>query len=1189
MTDKPEQEKIIENYFSEIDSNVQLLYKIAEEARSQNLDPEPTPSVVLARDMAERVEGLISTVAPQIKNKGVSKRIRELEKKFGFLDWRVALKIAEEVTKEKFCKFKDKIEAMEIGIRTGFAYLTLGTVASPLEGFVQLKIKKRKDGKEYVCPFYSGPIRSAGGTAASVSVIIVDYVRIKMGYSAYDPTEKEVKRYSSELYDYHERITNLQYLPSHEEIEFMTKNLPVQVGGDPSEKKEVSNYKDLERVETNIIRNGVCLTVGEGLCQKAKKVWKKLSIWGHDFELGHWDFLEEFLKIQKEVRAKSSATSNKKDGQSELKVPPNYTFIKDLVAGRPVLTHPLAPGGFRLRYGRCRTSGYSASCLHPATMVVLDDYIGTGTQLKVERPGKATTVSPCNTIEGPIVKLKDGSVLLLNTEKQARKYLPEVEEILFLGDILFCYGDFMNRAHTLITPGYCVEWWVQELEKKIVDLFGSLDTIKLSELVGMDSENLDYLLKNPFKAKISTKAAINLTKSINIPLHPDYTYHWKLINKQELFDFISLIEEGHIETEGGKILKLILPLDKRKIILENMGIPHLVTNNEFIVLEKDTARAIAFTLNFFDKSDLAKTKAILESTIDKKPLEMLNTLQHVFLRDKSGYFIGARMGRPEKAKPRKLTGSPHVLFPVGEEGGRLKSFQSSLESGNIRADFPIYRCKKCNTDSVFPTCDECGSKAKRMYFCKICGLMESRDCKIHGPNLTYKIQDFDIKKHLKLYLKKLKMNVAPDLIKGVRTTSNRDHTPEHLMKGILRAHHGVYVNKDGTIRYDMTQQPITHFKPKEIGTQIEKLKELGYIKDIEGKLLEDENQILEILPQDVILPKSYGSGEEGAQTCFLKVSKFIDDLLIKFYNLPPYYNLKSPEDLAGHLTTILAPHTSAGIVARIIGFSDTQGLYASPVIHAATRRDCDGDEACAILLLDNFLNFSKEYLPAHRGSKQDAPLIITSKLIPQEVDDMVFDLDVEWKYPLSFYNACLEYKKPWEINFPLFGKRLATPKQYYDFGFTHHTNNINSGVTCSAYKTLPSMKDKLTGQMILAEKIRAVDESDVARIVIEKHFIRDIKGNLRKFSTQGFRCVKCNAKYRRPPLSGTCDKCPNGKIIFTVSEGSIVKYLEPTISLSEKYNLSPYLKQTIFLVKKMIENIFGRDKEKQVGLGMWFD
>ena len=127
----------------------------------------------------------------------------------------------------------------------------------------------------------------------------------------------------------------------------------------------------------------------------------------------------------------------------------------------------------------------------------------------------------------------------------------------------------------------------------------------------------------------------------------------------------------------------------------------------------------------------------------------------------------------------------------------------------------------------------------------------------------------------------------------------------------------------------------------------------------------------------------------------------------------------------------------------------------------------------------------------------------------------------------------------------------------------------------------------MKGQMDLADRIRAVDASDVARLVIEKHLLRDIKGNLRKFSTQQFRCSKCPEKYRRPPLSGKCLAC-GGRLIFTVSEGTIIKYLEPAISLSDKYNLPPYLKQVLMLTKNRVEGVFGKDKDKQEGLGRWF-
>mgnify|MGYP000229918722 CR=1 FL=1 len=65
-----------------------------------------------------------------------------------------------------------------------------------------------------------------------------------------------------------------------------------------------------------------------------------------------------------------------------------------------------------------------------------------------------------------------------------------------------------------------------------------------------------------------------------------------------------------------------------------------------------------------------------------KILDFLKKSSKITIRDKSGTFIGARMGRPEKSKLRKLTGSPHVLFPVGEEGGRLRSFQAALEAND---------------------------------------------------------------------------------------------------------------------------------------------------------------------------------------------------------------------------------------------------------------------------------------------------------------------------------------------------------------------------------------------------------------------------------------------------------------------------------------------------------------------------
>src|SRR3989344_860487 len=249
-----------------------------------------------------------------------------------------------------------------------------------------------------------------------------------MGYAAFDPTEEESNHPIPEIGDYHERVTNLQYFPSEEELRFIISHLPVEVSGDPTETLEVSNYKDAGRIETNTIRGGVCLVLAEGVSQKARKLWVQLKDWGKEFGVD-WGFLEEFLNVQKVIKAKQSdSTTGEKP-----KITPNYTYINDIVAGRPVLSAPLAAGGFRLRYGRARCSGFSCSAVHPATLVVLNRYFATGTQLKVERPGKATVLTMCDTIDGPIVKLRNGSVVQLKVEAEAKQALSEVIEILFLG------------------------------------------------------------------------------------------------------------------------------------------------------------------------------------------------------------------------------------------------------------------------------------------------------------------------------------------------------------------------------------------------------------------------------------------------------------------------------------------------------------------------------------------------------------------------------------------------------------------------------------------------------------------------------------------------------------------------------------------------------------------------------------
>ncbi|MCK5628831.1 DNA polymerase II large subunit, partial [Candidatus Bathyarchaeota archaeon] len=418
----------------------------------------------------------------------------------------------------------------------------------------------------------------------------------------------------------------------------------------------------------------------------------------------------------------------------------------------------------------------------------------------------------------------------------------------------------------------------------------------------------------------------------------------------------------------------------------------------------------------------------------------------------------------------------------------------------------------------------------------------------------------------------------PKKLKGVKGLRSEEKTPEKIEKGVLRAKYDLSVYKDGTIRFDVTNAPLTHFKPSEIGVSIQDLKALGYCDDMFGAPLSSSTQICELKIQDVVIPRK-------AATYFLRVAKFIDDLLVKVYGLSSFFNVELPEDLVGHLILGLAPHTSVSILGRVIGFTNLNVCYAHPIWHSAKRRDCDGDEDTIMLALDTLLNFSRKYLPDQIGGIMDAPLFLLPFVAPREVQRQAHDFDVDSDYPIEFYEKTCEKVDAKQVSslIDLVGKRLGTQLQFEGFNFTTPVSDINIGNSESAYKHFKSMIEKMNKQLELGEKIEAVDPKYVALKVLTTHFIRDIAGNLRAFSTQGFRCKSCNKRFRRLPLRGKCPFC-NGSLSLTVYRGGIEKYLKVSQNLVRKYNLSNYYAQRIKLIEREITSMFDNKKPKQFTL-----
>ncbi len=1582
-------------YFRSLEEEAKKLYLIAAKARTRGEDPAFEPEIPLAKDLAGRVEGLVGP-------RGVAGRIRELGGKLSKEE--AALEVAREIVEGRFGSFPSPEEAAEQAIRTALAVLTEGIVAAPLEGIVKARIKKNYDNTSYLAIYFAGPIRSAGGSAQALAVLTGDYVRHALGLDRYKPTEEEIERFAEETDLYNAEASRLQYLPSSKEVRHAIRNIPVEITGEGTDRIEVSGYRNLERVETNQVRGGAILVLAEGVLQKAPKLLKYVD----KFRLPGWEWLREYGKSKSTVKA-----------EGEIK--PNSRFIKDLIAGRPVLSHPSAHGGLRLRYGRSRNSGFASACLHPATMAVLDDFIAIGTQIKTERPGKGAAVTPCDSIEGPIVKLLDGSVIRIETPEQARRLRPQIKEVLYLGDILVSYGDFLENNHPLMPSGYVEEWWVQELERAASDKQGYMEYIR-----GKVPEPVE---------------AVRLSEDLGVPMHPRYTYFYSALSKDELRDLARWLGTGKVI--GGRY---ILDTAEEKVLLERLGVPHRVFKNNVIIEEHEPLlRSLGLHMGM---EEFGRVYEKASSSLDA-----VNSFG-IKVRHKAPTFIGARMGRPEKAKERKMQPAVNVLFPIGQSGGRTRDVKKAAAKEKITVEVARRWCSRCEDYSITTLCPRCGKPTELQRGCSSCGRpSEEERCRGCGGLATfYHSREVEIRRLLRRAVERV--GDTPKELKGVIGMTSAYKIPEPLEKGILRSRHGVYVFKDGTTRFDATDAPLTHFTPAEVGVAVDRLRELGYTRDYLGSPLKSPDQILELKCQDVIIPHEAGE-------YLLRTSHFIDELLVRFYRLKPYYNARVKEDLVGHLIVGLAPHTSAAILGRIIGFTRAKTCYAHPYFHAAKRRNCllpstemlvlnhghakllslediyknaaseevvvddfgtksrkvdlttlaldpvtgefktrriksvirspaprhliniktrsgrtitaspehrlivysskglvfknaleldegdsllvpvkinvpeddlrgfdllaelgkigdlrdrvvvqdlegavrglvkglgglmeaskrvgiskktlayylyrdrvplvvlekllklcgkdfkavpegcfigvkrgavsiprvikmrpefmrfigyylaaghagvaekqyrvslsswdeevladirdciektfgltpkagegviaissravyhflvdvlgigcgahnkriphiflslprekvrellrayfagngsvergrphvtcssanpgllndigfllhrfgifweirheeseaggmdeevytrkytlsmrsfyakkflqeigftnakqgvlqcslkkeraprlrrkgdtvldpvkeaaivkcdtdflydvevedyhnfltgdfilsgncDGDEDAFFLLLDGLLNFSKAYLPSSRGGKMDAPLVLTTTLDPNEVDDEAHNMDVVERYPLEFYEATQRYAKPQEVKelVETVADRIGGPEQYEGLRFTHPTSDISLGPKVSAYKTLGAMMEKVQHQLALAKKIRAVDETDVARRVVEGHFLPDLTGNLRAFSKQTMRCVSCNAKYRRIPLRGVCRRC-GGKLVLTVSKGSVEKYLQITKGLIDAYDLDNYLRQRIRILEMSISSVFEDEGVKQVSL-----
>ncbi len=1133
-------------YLSRIERELATLYELAKKARSIGIDPAFEPESHLAKDLGEIVEGLVGPP-------GIAERIKELALK-KVERHEMALIIAEDIIHAKF-GHTDQEKAAEQAVKTSLAVMTGGITAAPIQGISKVIVKDNPDRTKYLAIYYAGPIRSAAGTEQALTLIVGDMIRRRLGLDRYKPTDDEVHRFVEEIRLYEREVSRFQYHISDEELEYGLRNLTVEVTGTETDPVEVSSYRNLPRIETNRVRAGALRIVNDGIVGRSHKVLRIVE----DLGLEGW----EWLKKVKEV--KQAATDEVE-----------FMYMEDVIAGRPIFAFPSRAGGFRLRYGRSRNTGLAALGIHPATMTVLDDFLASGTQVRVEGPGKGGVIVPVDTVEPPVVKLKNGSVLRVETVDEALKLRGDVAEVLFLGDMLVAFGEFLENNKKLLPSGYVEEWWVQDVKRALFREFGSVDLA--AKALELPFSRLRDLLEKPLRVKPTAQEALTIARKLSVPLHPRFTYFWSNISFEELTPLKQAISRLEKRIDGGGSRVELSPGEKVKEILEKLAVPHEVEGKS-LVLREDAAILSACLPTDADEARLTRQKTIVET---------LENFSGIRIRDKALTYIGARMGRPEKARKRAMSPPVHGLFPVGLTGGSHRDIVAAAKKGFVQVEVARRKCPECGEITHRQFCPNCGSRTAVDKICPLCGRTVDSDvcpvCKV--PLVYFEKRQLNLGQAFKDACSVTGV-VPQGSVKGVRGLTSAEKLPEPLEKGILRAKYDLSVYKDGTVRFDATNAPLTHFKPNEAGISLEKLRQLGYSHDTYGRLLVDVDQVCELKIQDIIIPASCAD-------YLISCTRFIDDLLERAYRLPRFYRVERREDLLGHMIVGFAPHTSAGIVGRIIGFTGANVCYAHPFWQNIKRRDCDGDEDAVMLALDVLLNFSKAYLPAQIGGMMDAPLLLMSTLDPFEVDE-ARNMDVAASYPLAFYEKTLEHADPRLVSnmIDIIEHRLGNSAQYEGYCFTHETVSINEGNLSSSYMRLGAMSNKIAAQLHLAEVIRAVECRQVAEKVLTTHLMRDIIGNLSAFTKQKLRCKDCNAKYRRIPLTGKCSRC-GGELLPTVYRKGIEKYLDVADELVNKYDLSLYYKQRIALVRDELSLMFSEapaaeeaeaEKGKQMKLG----
>src|SRR5438046_6023950 len=191
----------------------------------------------------------------------------------------------------------------------------------------------------------------------------------------------------------------------------------------------------------------------------------------------------------------------------------------------------------------------------------------------------------------------------IDSPQEAKTLRDKIQKILFLGDLMVGYGEFLENNRALVPSGFVESWWAQLLEEKLNDPENSNKT---QQLLNISAARLRQFAFNPFSVKPRAVQALELSQSLGIPLHPTYTHFWSLITIED----VHYLREKLIHYLD---LSCVLPYDEKlKDILEQARMPHKMVAGA-IQLRDDDALVLRTILNLEVPATQIKGESSLEA------------------------------------------------------------------------------------------------------------------------------------------------------------------------------------------------------------------------------------------------------------------------------------------------------------------------------------------------------------------------------------------------------------------------------------------------------------------------------------------------------------------------------------------------------------------------------------------------